>query len=179
MAAPLVFLAVTGHPEGAPLEVAWVAENLSAGEHWLVSPAPEWAELPCDDDLAAEAGLDPERLEAEGRDPRRIAARLAEDLGGCTVACAAPAETQALLDRLYEVTPLSCPLVLRDADGLRRLTHGEPDEAAFLRARAAAGLRPGRALDTAAGLAVAHGLAAGAAAETLGKRARALLEDAG
>lgn len=159
---------------GVPVEIAWVAADLSAGASWLVRPA-GWEEDLFSPDAEAHHGLSRDRLEADGRDARRVAMLLAEDLGGATVASADPAGHEALLDRLFEAAPFPRPFAVRDADGLRRARWGDPDEGDRLRARAAARLAEGPALDGAVDLALAWSLAAGGDPRATADQARALL----
>lgn len=173
----LVFLdiAASATEDGVPVEIAWAAADLSAGASWLVRPAPEWNESLYAPDAEARHGLTRERLEGGGRDARRVAMLLAEDLADTTVASADPAGHEALLDRLFEAAPFPRPFPLREADGLRRARWGEPDEGDLMRARSAARLEDGPALDGAVALALRWMLASGAEPRETAERARALL----
>lgn len=173
----LVFLDITTSSVagGAPVAVAWVAADLSAGASWLVRPAPDWDDSLFDPDTEAVHGPTREQLETEGRDARRVALLLAEDLADTTVASVNPARHEALLDVLFENAPFPRPFVLRDADGLRRSRWGEPDESDILRTRSAVGLTPGLALDGAVELGLSWMLASGAAPYEAAQRARELM----
>ncbi|WP_404382045.1 hypothetical protein [Caenispirillum salinarum] len=173
----LIFLdiAASAPEDGVPAEIAWAAADLSAAASWLIRPAPDWDESLYAPDAGSRHGLTRPMLEADGREPRRVAMLLAEDLAGATVASADPAGHEALLDRLYEAAPFPRPFALRDADGLRRARWGDPAEADRLRARAAARLEDGPALDGAVDLALAWSLASGGDAGTSAEAARALI----
>lgn len=177
----IVFLdiAASADEDGVPVEIAWVAADLSAGASWLIRPATGWDEDLYAPEAESRHGISREALESTGRDPRRVAMLLAEDLTGTTVASADPTRHEALLDRLYAATPLPRPFVLRDADGLRRARWGDPDEVDHLRARAAARLEDGPALDGAVDLALSWTLASGADPREAAERAWELVRREG
>lgn len=180
MAPPTVlFLAVQPSAlDGYPVEVAWAGADLGAGESWLVKPPAAWADLPWEPEAEALHGLTPERLEDEGVEPRRIAARLVEDLAGCIVACENADVVRALLRILFDESPLHRPPEVMEAAGLRphAARHDDPD---VMRLRARAGITPGQALDDAVALALAWGHAKGLPGDELAADAADLLDYAG
>lgn len=72
---------------GYPIEVAWMFED-GVSESHLIRPAPQWRDW----DTAAEAvhGIGRERLEQEGEDHERVAARMMDYLSGHRLYASAP-----------------------------------------------------------------------------------------
>lgn len=176
---PVLFLSVQSSAiDGYPVEIAWAAADLQSGEAWLVKPAPAWDDLPWSQEAEALHGLTPERLEADGVEPRRICARLMEDLAGCVVACEHAELVRGWLRMLFDESPLPRPPEVIEAAGLRPHP-ARADDPDTMRLRARAGLTPGQALDDAVALALAWGLGKGEAADELAEDARDLLDFAG
>lgn len=179
-AVPVLFLDIKASAvDGWPVEIAWAAADLQAGESWLVRPVAEWDDLPWSAEAEALHGLTPERLEADGTDPRRIAARLSEDLAGCRVVCEAPEAVRGWLQALFDQSPLPQPPHVTGSASLRPPPL-PADDPALMRLRARAGLTPGQALDDAVALALAWAVAKGTEdAEDLAADARDLVDFAG
>lgn len=178
-----VDLEASGLWNSYPIEVAWCAEDLSAGGSWLIRPDPIWCETLVWDDLAEEIhGLTLADLERHGRPAAEVVATLQSGLQGATAVLSdSPAYDGVWLRQLYDLCDVGPPPALVDAEALIATAYNMPlwcmEDLDHARGRfsRAAGLRDHRALDDAVWLAGGFALAMHMDEAEIVTRARALL----
>lgn len=95
------------HLTSYPVEVAWVAHDLSRGWSALIQPAPGWGELDWNAESGRVHGISRHQLVMVGMDVRKVAARLNVDLAEDEVLSDSPGTDGRWLQTLYAATDIA------------------------------------------------------------------------